>query len=80
MEADWDNLTPAPYYNLFMGFYLVENVHFTGGDNGVPYFAADEDDAFINEDDDFENPDWGMDFWNDIEPPPLANDFMRMRG
>ena len=79
METDWNTLTPAPYYDLYMGFYLVENVHFTNGDggftgeNGVPYFAEDEYD-------DLENPGWDMDFWNDVEPPPLTNDFMRMWG
>ena len=87
METDWDNLTPAPYYDLFMGFYLVESVHgdFTDGDNSVQYFAADDDDAFqyfaaVDEENDFENPDGDADFWDDVIPPPHVNDFIRMRG
>ena len=39
MEANWDDLTPAPYYDMVDGFYLIEGVHF--GADGFQHFGED---------------------------------------
>ena len=65
MESNWDILLPAPYFDLGVGFYFVENVHFAliNGTH-VHFWVEDEVED---------------DHWND-GPPRLENGLVRMFG
>ena len=44
MECDWTGLQPAPYFDLYEGFYLVEDIHYFIDISGnVVYIEYGED-------------------------------------
>ena len=52
MESNWDILLPAAYYELGVGFYFVQNVHYALINGHVHFWEEDdvEDDHFWVED------------------------------
>ena len=76
MGTDWDMLSPAPYYDLYIGFYLVEHVHFEVVGDGYDVHFGVENGVLEDEYADIDM----YDFWNDVEPPGLVNGFKRMCG
>ena len=69
METDWDILPLAPYFDLRIGFYFVENVHFeVVGDGYYVHFWAENGVVDM------------YDFWNNVDPPGLVTGSMRMSG
>ena len=43
MESNWDILLPAAYFELGVGFYFVQNVHYALINGHVHFWVADED-------------------------------------
>ena len=65
MESNWDILLPAAYFELGVGFYFVQNVHYALiNDTHVHFWVEDED---------------ADDHWNDapLDPEP-ENGLARM--
>ena len=51
MACDWTCLQPAPYFDLYKGFYLVEDIHYFIDNNGNATYIEYDD----NEDCEVEN-------------------------
>ena len=51
MECDWTCLQPAPYFDLYEGFYLVEDIHYFIDNSGNAVYIEYDD----NEDGEVEN-------------------------
>ena len=44
MESNWDIILPAAYFELGVGFYFVENVHYAIINDTYIHFWVDDED------------------------------------